>query len=124
MLVKSLSLCYKEASLRHALWPVLMRDFPWIMSITAPKDLGYLEDCSVLEMDHLLVKKLQYKKHLAELFFFFFLSKKYFGISNFTLPDYLNASAPIKMLGKNMRSLKSLCFPHQSRNLWSYHNQD
>lgn len=57
------------------LWPVLMRDFPWIMSITALKDLGYLEDCSVLEIDHLLVKRLQYKKHLAELFFFFFLIK-------------------------------------------------
>lgn len=70
MLVKSLSLRYKEASLRHALWPVLMRDFPWIMSITALKDFGYLEDCSVLEMDHLLVEMLQYKEHLAELFFF------------------------------------------------------
>lgn len=106
MLVKSLSLRYKEASLRHALWPVLMRDFPWIMSITALKDFGYLEDCSVLEMDHLLVEMLQYKEHLAELFFS--LIKKCFCISNFTLPDYLNASAPIKMQGKNMRSLKSL----------------
>lgn len=60
MLVKSLSLLYKEASLRHALWPVLMRDFPWLMSITALKDLGYLGDYRVPDTDHLLVEMLQY----------------------------------------------------------------
>lgn len=61
VLVKSLSLLYKETSLRHAPWPVLMRDFPWIMSITALKGLGYSGDCRVPQTDHLLVEMLQYK---------------------------------------------------------------
>lgn len=40
VLVKSLSLLYKETSLRHAPWPVLMRDFPGLQA--ALKDLEYL----------------------------------------------------------------------------------
>lgn len=87
MLVKSLSLRYKEASLRHAPWPVLMRDCPWIMSVTALKDLGYLEDCSALEMDHLLVEMLQYKKHLAELLKKKLLLYQQFHIAK--LPEYI-----------------------------------
>jgi len=59
--VKSLSLLYKEAFLRHAPMPVLMRDLPWITSLTALKDLGYSGDCRAAETDHSLVEMLQYK---------------------------------------------------------------
>lgn len=43
--------------------------FPLDCEHYSPKDLGYSVDCRVPETDHLLVEMLQYKYHLAELFF-------------------------------------------------------
>lgn len=70
LLAVFVSLLYKEASLRYAPGPELTRDFPWITSITALKDLEYLGDCRVPEADFLLVEMLQCNYHLAELFYF------------------------------------------------------
>lgn len=84
-----------------------MRDFPWITSITALKDLGYSRDCRVPETDHLLVEMLQYKYHLAELFL------KCFCNSHFTLPNCLNAPAPTRNMGSKDEEPQEFMLPPQ-----------